>query len=50
MTQVLEVLDYLYLHTLEIVRTALARYHEDLTVKTDGRRFLFEWAKMDQLR
>ncbi|XP_005106420.2 uncharacterized protein LOC101851290 [Aplysia californica] len=47
---VMSVLEYLYHNTLALVRDALAVYCADLTVKMDGRRFLFECAKMDQLR
>ncbi|CAG5118019.1 unnamed protein product [Candidula unifasciata] len=32
------------------VQNALGSFCNDLTVKTDGRRFLFEYAKMDQLK
>ncbi|BFZ10978.1 hypothetical protein BsWGS_14017 [Bradybaena similaris] len=49
-TLVVSVLDYLYSTSLPLVQNALGSFCNDLTVKTDGRRFLFEYAKMDQLK
>ncbi|XP_059151050.1 uncharacterized protein LOC131937544 isoform X2 [Physella acuta] len=49
-TTVISVLEYLYSNTLAHVRNALGVFCADLTVKTDGRRFLFEYAKMEQLK
>lgn len=47
---VIEVLDYLYINTRTLVPNALSTFSTDLTVKTDGRRFLFEYGKSEQLK
>ncbi|KAI8771692.1 CAunnamed protein product [Biomphalaria glabrata] len=47
---VIEVLDYLYTNTRTLVPNALSTFSTDLTVKTDGRRFLFEYGKLEQLK
>ena len=44
------VLDYIFTKSLSAVQDALKRHGQDLTIKTDGRRFLFIYAKLEQLR
>ncbi|CAL1542744.1 unnamed protein product, partial [Lymnaea stagnalis] len=44
------VLEYMYSNSLKRVRDALGIFCGDLTIKTDGRRFLFEYGKMEQLK
>ena len=41
---------YLYETTSSMVRQCLGHFSDDLTVKMDGRRFLFESTKMEQLK
>ncbi|KAK3738795.1 hypothetical protein RRG08_035675 [Elysia crispata] len=49
-TQVVSVMVYLYETTSSMVRQCLGHFSDDLTVKMDGRRFLFESTKMEQLK
>ena len=49
-TQVVSVMVYLYETTSSMVRLCLGHFSDDLTVKMDGRRFLFESTKMEQLK
>ncbi|RUS72436.1 hypothetical protein EGW08_019798 [Elysia chlorotica] len=49
-THVVSVMVYLYETTTSMVRQCLGHFSNDLTVKMDGRRFLFESTKMEQLK
>ncbi|GFO01897.1 hypothetical protein PoB_002840200 [Plakobranchus ocellatus] len=49
-THVVSIMVYLYETTSAMVRQCLGFFSDDLTIKMDGRRFLFESTKMDQLK
>lgn len=44
------VLEYMYTKCLMPIQNVLKAHGTDLTIKTDGRRFLFIYAKLEQLR
>lgn len=49
-SELLLALDYLFTKTRPAVQNALKCHGQDLTISTDGRRFLFIYAKLEQLR
>ncbi|KAK7102227.1 uncharacterized protein [Littorina saxatilis] len=49
-TGLIAVVDYMFTKSMPSVQSALKRHDHDLTIKTDGRRYLFIYAKLEQLK